>query len=110
MRYVAPAGSKQTLGAKSDQVLVLGVNREQRAAFASHLERAQIITRASFETLHHENLDAGDAALDNARNLGNRFGRWIEQRHVKAIIDDRAVARLRVPLFDRVSERSALRL
>ena len=75
MRHVALAGGEQTLGAESDQVLVLGMNREQRTAVGRHLERAQVVARASLEALHHENLDAGDAAIDDARNLGDRLGR-----------------------------------
>ena len=78
MSDVGFAGGEQALGAKSDEVLVLGVNREQRTSLTGDFERAQIIARATLETHHHENLDAGDTAIDRARNFGDRFGRRIQ--------------------------------
>ena len=107
VRDVAFAGRQQALGAETDQVLVLGVNRKQRTAFAGEPEGAQVVAGASLETLHHEDLDTGDAAIGDARNFSNRFGRGIEQRNVKAVVDDRAIARFGIPLFERIRERAA---
>ena len=55
-------------------------------------------------------LIAGDAAIDDERNLSDCLGRRIEQRDVKAVVDNRATTRFGLPLFDRVVERAALRL
>ncbi len=46
MRHVIIAGGEQALGAESDQVLVFGVNGEQRAAVAGDLERTEEVARA----------------------------------------------------------------
>ena len=110
MRHVALAGAEQTFSAESDQVFVLGVNREQCSAVARHFERTHVVARTSFEALHHENLDAGDAAIDDERDLSNCLGRRIEQRDVKAVVDNRATTRFGLPLFDRVVEQTTLRL
>jgi len=78
MSNVGFAGGEQALGAKSYEVLVLSVNREQCTTLTGNFERAEIIARATLESHHHEDLDTGDTAIDSARNFGDRFGRRIQ--------------------------------
>lgn len=107
MRDALFARAQQHLGAEANQVLVLGMNRQQCAAFAGGFERAHVIAGTRFEALHHENFETRDAAFDDARDLGNCLRRRIEDGDVKSVVDSRAPLGLRTPFFDRAGQRSA---
>jgi hypothetical protein len=103
VRDAAISRSEQTLGAVTDQMLIFGVDGEQRLRVGGHFERAQKIASAILETAHHENLETGDASFDDLGNFRDHLRRRVQDCHVESIIDDRAPTRLVIPLGNRLA-------